>query len=750
MSLPAPAAPTTLAPPAPTSPAPDVPDAPPPPPLPPPFLRALPTSPRRISSQGRVKPPPPRHRPRPSDVSSSLPGLVGSNWAASPPPAERAFGIGAEIDAPDAFAAPPLLPSVPAPPLPSSPAPAPPVGPPEPAEEAEGEEEAGKQARMRAKAVGELVDTEQRYVEDLGTLLACYVTPLRDSARFPQFDRKDIQIVFSTVELIHEGNARMLADLREALRAAPDTAVGDTFLKLEDNLQFYSVFCNHQEEARASMEHILSSSSSTREYLDKIRDQTKGLGLLDYYVKPFQRLLKSHPDFDNLARAHQSLQRVVDKINLAKAHAENMRRMVAVCASVSGLKEFADPKRRFLREGSVVKVSDSNTSKRHLFLFNDFVLICKPQSASSKYTLKYSLPLLQTDVASLTGHEDLLDGVEESTARKIRIPCAFVLHATNVHKHWIFTTKAEDECTSWVKGIQAQVQLMLTFVRKPAEESADSPAQATGVIRVYSKVDSYKTFDIARKMSAREFIERYASKIVKNPPVEVPKEDIKLVLFVNGNERELDDKEIPLDIQTNLMSTGVQFGTPETHFRISNGTYQSVWSTRVNASKQHKQQRLLVGGNKSPEVSGDESSSAASPPPSPQASTRSPPIGRVGSASSSPGGQRDAAMVGTSPLGVLPSGGMADSPRRWVAGDWRASRRRPGSEMMRQPMDALGSAPDSPLMTRTKAAMAASALGHEVECIPDPPDTPAPCEPPQGPEDSATEQTAAASSDDPL
>jgi hypothetical protein len=217
-----------------------------------------------------------------------------------------------------------------------------------------------KEARLRSKTIAEIVESEEKYVTDLKAFIDLYLVPLRTGGHaFTLFDRRDVQVVFSTIELIYQGNSGLLAELQSKMRLIPETAIGTTFMNIDDRLQYYSVYCNHQEEARAAIEQLIQTNPQLKAFLDSTREAAKGLSFIDFFVKPFQRLLKyplllkevlkhtapDHADYENLKRAYGTLQSVVDKINYTRAHAENMRRLVAISESISGLKEFADPTR---------------------------------------------------------------------------------------------------------------------------------------------------------------------------------------------------------------------------------------------------------------------------------------------------------------------------------------------------------------------------------------------------------------------
>jgi hypothetical protein len=52
----------------------------------------------------------------------------------------------------------------------------------------ESNEDEEKRKRLRQKVLEEIVDTEDKYLRDLVTMMIYYIKPLRDSNRFPELD----------------------------------------------------------------------------------------------------------------------------------------------------------------------------------------------------------------------------------------------------------------------------------------------------------------------------------------------------------------------------------------------------------------------------------------------------------------------------------------------------------------------------------------------------------------------------------
>ncbi|KAH3761115.1 calmodulin-binding protein [Pelomyxa schiedti] len=443
-----------------------------------------------------------------------------------------------------------------------------------------------KMRKARFNVQQEMLVTEQKYVEDLTVFVTNYIKPLRDYDKYPCLSKSDFKIVFSTIEMILEGNQELLKELKEKMASSPETAIGSTFRKIDDKLQYYSVYCNHQEETHTLLEQAIKDTPALKEFIDSAKLITGGHGLLDFYVKPFQRLLKyplllqellkstpeTHPDYENLVYAKKVLQTAVDNINLAKAHAENMKQGVAIAAIVKGLKDFVHPDRRLMKEGEIFKIS-KNIVKKYVYVFNDYLLLCKV-SITHKQSLQFMIPVTQLGV-------ELTDEAEIQKRAKWRV----IKLVWPGHKPVLLSAKTEKETADWEKAIRSQVQLSLILnpvsskSKSKTAAAPDAAANVMGKVRVYYSAECFKTFAISKKVTVAEFCPMFKNKMKREDFV-LP-EPLQLYLCrAGGDERVLDDKERPLEIQMNLVSSGVQFGTKENKFRVN--AIAASWTKRPN------------------------------------------------------------------------------------------------------------------------------------------------------------------------
>eukprot|EP01105_Mastigella_eilhardi_P011845 TRINITY_DN2719_c0_g1_i3.p1 TRINITY_DN2719_c0_g1~~TRINITY_DN2719_c0_g1_i3.p1 ORF type:complete len:619 (+),score=191.79 TRINITY_DN2719_c0_g1_i3:40-1857(+) len=343
---------------------------------------------------------------------------------------------------------------------------------------------ADKEARdkMHKLVFAEIIDTERKYLEDLYTLIIYFVRPLRMKfADNYTAEWKVIQLQFGTVESIFEVNTDFINEVTLKLNGPePDTALGSTFVSWVEHLHYYGVFCNQQEMTTQKIKEFLKSNSQFRLFISRCKTTTgQKLDIYDYLVKPFQRILKyplllrelkkytdeSHPDYGNLYKALELIEKTVDCINKSVSNSENMKKMLAINNSIVGHKHMnlVHTNRRFVMEGNLVKVSAKGKSQTvHCFLFNDMFITCKPKMGS-KYQLSGNVLLSKIDVESIENiTKELSDPIK--VIRKDKV----VNDPTQTPAYFFLCCASSEEKNKW----------LTTFTELKAAEAAQEKAQA--------------------------------------------------------------------------------------------------------------------------------------------------------------------------------------------------------------------------------------------------------------------------------
>lgn len=159
----------------------------------------------------------------------------------------------------------------------------------------------------RALAAREILDTEQRYVACLGSLVDNYKAALDESLATHLKQRKpgpgrgpqpiataaQIKTMFSNVQAILNTNRVLLAQLRQRVEAWDDATsqLGDVFLRLSDFFKIYIEYANNYDAAQDVLDALLNDSEAFLRFCEAMElvDQLD-LGLEDLLIMPVQRL----------------------------------------------------------------------------------------------------------------------------------------------------------------------------------------------------------------------------------------------------------------------------------------------------------------------------------------------------------------------------------------------------------------------------------------------------------------------------
>lgn len=256
------------------------------------------------------------------------------------------------------------------------------------------------------------------------------------------FTPADLSTMFCNIPMIEVMCKDLLKLFEQAASEAPrpaDAAVGKAYIAKKIALTAsFSAYCANQSKAIQLYEQMKKKHSSLfNTYLASVRDhpQLRGLGLLDWLIKPVQRVTKyplllrelekhtpeNHSDRENTVLAAMAVQELVDQVNIAAKQMETTHHIMRIADEVGDipsslqLRSTSTTARYFVTEGKFIKVSHGKHQERQFWLFSDFVMYARPNVASLK---KYSFK--GTIVLSKSNYEDLPDG-NEFGANAIRI-----------------------------------------------------------------------------------------------------------------------------------------------------------------------------------------------------------------------------------------------------------------------------------------------------------------------------------------
>jgi len=260
------------------------------------------------------------------------------------------------------------------------------------------------------------------YVEHLEFLVKEVLIPLREPHKEQILTEVEIRAIFSETESVLNYNRLLLVQLEERVKKwSVSQRLGDIFLMISNYLKIYSQYCSNYHEAMRVLSEC-KKQPRFKKFLDELKKRSHDIehrGLEDYLIRPVQRIpryylllqdlvkhtSKDHPDYANLAAAALRVQAVAEYMNIKKKEAENIMKVTEIQEMIDGDYEpLAKPHRRYVKEGQLQEVSKGTTRKISvvLFLFNDLLVVTKPQGSSFLSRSK-SPRLLFSTMFQLTG-----------------------------------------------------------------------------------------------------------------------------------------------------------------------------------------------------------------------------------------------------------------------------------------------------------------------------------------------------------
>ncbi|XP_004410327.1 PREDICTED: epithelial cell-transforming sequence 2 oncogene-like [Odobenus rosmarus divergens] len=336
-------------------------------------------------------------------------------------------------------------------------------------------------AEKRSRVVGELLESERKYVQMLEIVRDVYVTPLKAalSSNRAILSAANIHIIFSDILQILSLNRQFLDNLRDRLREwGPAHCVGEVFLKFGSRLNTYTNFFNNYPVVLRTMEKCREMIPAFRAFL-KRHDKTivtKMLSLPELLLYPSRRFeeyvnllyaLRLHTPAEHADRGDVTT--AIDQLKKYKSYIDRMKQNISMKDQLSeiqrivwGCPTLSEENRYLIRVQDVAQlhccdeaVSFSlrlyeHTRDLSLFLFNDALLVSSrgtshtPFERTSKSTYQF--------IASVALHRLLVEDIPDSKY----IKNAFILHGPK--REWICATEVEDDKFLWLSVLQSAIK----------------------------------------------------------------------------------------------------------------------------------------------------------------------------------------------------------------------------------------------------------------------------------------------------
>eukprot|EP00062_Callorhinchus_milii_P018345 gi/632971704/ref/XP_007902303.1/ PREDICTED: rho guanine nucleotide exchange factor 39 isoform X1 [Callorhinchus milii] len=280
------------------------------------------------------------------------------------------------------------------------------------------EEQRARWERKRIRAAKELVETEQRYSEQLELIVVYFIEILKAKGTLQQ-DTRDA--IFCTMQSIHSQNRTLLYYLEKG-------KFGMGFEYFCPHLQLYSTYADNMENAvKVLQEQVKKNKSFARfKKLQESRPEFLGLKLEELLPLPLWRIQQykhflrdltentspDNPEFVQLSKAAQAVSDISQYIKDLERSRENYLQMVRVQKLLKGQRtKVLTPGRKYIREGWLSMVPDKgeDLKPKMFFLFSDILLLAKPCHPlhlvhSDKFACQRIYPLIECTVDKVFGH----------------------------------------------------------------------------------------------------------------------------------------------------------------------------------------------------------------------------------------------------------------------------------------------------------------------------------------------------------
>uniref|UniRef100_A0A8C7FCY5 Intersectin 2 n=1 Tax=Oncorhynchus kisutch TaxID=8019 RepID=A0A8C7FCY5_ONCKI len=364
------------------------------------------------------------------------------------------------------------------------------------------------QERKRQGYIHELLQTEERYVEDLQIVMEVFHKPMSESGRLTEAEM--VMIFVNWKELI-ACNTKLLKALQVRKKTGgvnmPVQVIGDILTSELPHLQPYIQFCSCQLNGATLLQSRTDNQQDFKDFLKKIATdyRCKGMPLSSFLLKPMQRITRyplhiknilestqeEHADCRPLREALERAEELCTQVNEGVREKENCDRLEWIqshvqCEGVTenlvfnSLTNCLGP-RKLLHSGKVYKMKGNK--ELWAFLFNDFLLLTHAarQFSSSGpdrlFTSKNSTQLKMYKPPVFLN--EILVKLPDSSSEEP------FFHISNIDRVYSLKTENINERTAWVQKIKAACEDFFQMDKKKRAKAYQSRSlKASGIGRL--------------------------------------------------------------------------------------------------------------------------------------------------------------------------------------------------------------------------------------------------------------------------
>ncbi|XP_031563071.1 protein vav-like isoform X2 [Actinia tenebrosa] len=311
------------------------------------------------------------------------------------------------------------------------------------------------QEEKRKYVISELLETEKGYVEALRMIVMTFIYNPKLKVMLHPHDKG---IIFINIEELQTIHVKFLARLERACNNEVGANIGKVFIDAKDDFLKYGNYCARMPDAQTHIDELSRRDAKIKDTLEDCQRRAKSkFSLRSLLVVPFQRVLKyplliqhllketkgNHPDKAMLEKAQECIQDVATFINQVKRDDENQKTVRDIQNSLtSEVGEDLEKFGRLMKDGEVqVKIGDRPPKKRHAFLFDRALIICKHKGDTyhHKATLFLDYFELQENYTFGPGRGKFLHGwsMKGETPESERNSCSLYAKTLDMKDKWV-------------------------------------------------------------------------------------------------------------------------------------------------------------------------------------------------------------------------------------------------------------------------------------------------------------------------
>ena len=350
--------------------------------------------------------------------------------------------------------------------------------------------------RKRQGYIHELIQTEERYMDDLQLVIEVFQKRMAESGFLTE---ADMALIFVNWKELIMSNTKLLRALRVRKKTGgekmPVQMIGDILAAELSHMQAYIRFCSCQLNGATLLQQKTDEDTDFKEFLKKLASdpRCKGMPLSSFLLKPMQRITRypllirsilentpqSHVDHSSLKLALERAEELCSQVNEGVREKENSDRLEWIQAHVqceglaeqlifNSLTNCLGP-RKLLHSGKLYKTKSNK--ELHAFLFNDFLL----------------LTYLVRQFAAASGHEKLFNSKSSAQFRMYKTPIFLnevlvklptdpssdepVFHISHIDRVYTLRTDNINERTAWVQKIKGASEQYIDTEKKKREKA---------------------------------------------------------------------------------------------------------------------------------------------------------------------------------------------------------------------------------------------------------------------------------------